>query len=329
VEARVYAEDGHHGFLPSSGPLVTYVPPSGVRVDSGVREGGVVGTSYDPLLLKVIAHGADRNAALDALDSALARSVVLGLAHNVGVLRELVADTHVRAATMTTSLIADLGLGSAAPSGDDHRAIAAALLLAARREQREPASPWTTTTGWRVVDRAPVRTTLVDDDGSEVVVAVLGATTGCAVTVDEGESRPASLLRDPDGPYVHVTVDGVARRYAAAVDDSGSELVAWIGLDGDAWAFRVPVRHRIRRPDDADEEGGELRSPMPGAVVVIAKGEGDTVSEGEVIAVVEAMKMEYPLVSPFAGVVGSVPVTVGAQVVRDQVVATVHPEEKA
>ena len=68
---------------------------------------------------------------------------------------------------------------------------------------------------------------------------------------------------------------------------------------------------------------------MPGAVVVIAKGEGDTVSEGEVIAVVEAMKMEYPLVSPFAGVVGSVAVTVGAQVVRDQVVATVHPEEKA
>ena len=329
VEARVYAEDGHHGFLPSSGPLVTYVPPTEVRVDSGVREGGTVSTSYDPLLLKVIAHGADRGAALDALDSALSGTVVLGLAHNVGVLRELVADSHVRSATMTTSLIGDLGLGSEAPSPDLHRTIAAALLLTSRREQREPASPWTETVGWRVVDRAPVRTTLVDDDGSESAVAVLGATDACTVTVGEAEPVAASLRRDPDGPFVHVTVDGAARRYAAAVDDSGSELVAWVGLHGDAWAFRVPVRHRIRRPDDADEEGGELRSPMPGAVVVLAKAEGDRVAEGEVVAVVEAMKMEYPLVSPFAGVVGSVAVTVGAQVVRDQVVATVHPEEQA
>jgi acetyl-CoA/propionyl-CoA carboxylase biotin carboxyl carrier protein len=160
-------------------------------------------------------------------------------------------------------------------------------------------------------------------------VAVLGGTDACTVRVGDGDPHEASLLPGHDGPYVHVTVDGVARRYAAAVDASGRELVSWIGLDGDAWAFRVPVRHRIRRPDDADEEGGELRSPMPGAVVVLAKAEGDHVVEGEVIAVVEAMKMEYPLVSPFAGVVGSVAVTVGAQVVRDQVVATVHPEETA
>jgi acetyl-CoA/propionyl-CoA carboxylase biotin carboxyl carrier protein len=263
----------------------------------------------------VIAHGTDRSSALDALDSALARTVVLGLAHNVGVLRQLVADRHVRAATMTTSLIGDLALGAAPPSFDEHRTIAAALLLAARREQSEPSSPWTSAPGWRVGDRAPVRTTLLDEDGAEVLVAVLGGTDACTVRVGDGDPREASLLPGHDGPYVHVTVDGVARRYAAAVDASGRELVSWIGLDGDAWAFRVPVRHRIRRPDDADEEGGELRSPMPGAVVVIA--------------VVEAMKMEYPLVSPFAGVVGSVAVTVGAQVVRDQVVATVHPEETA
>jgi acetyl-CoA/propionyl-CoA carboxylase biotin carboxyl carrier protein len=329
VEARVYAEDGHHGFLPSSGPLVAYLPPDGARVDSGVREGGVVSTSYDPLLLKVIAHGTDRDAALDSLDAALARTVVLGLAHNVGVLRDLLADDHVRAAAMTTSLIGDLGLGSAAPSPDVHRTIAAALLLASRRERREPVSPWTGTVGWRVVDRAPVRATLVDEDGTEVVVSVLGSTDACTVAVGDDEPVAASLRHDPSGPFVHVVVDGVARRYAAAVDASGRELVAWIGLDGDAWSFRVPVRHRIRRPDDADEEGGELRSPMPGAVVVLAKREGDAVGEGEVIAVVEAMKMEYPLVSPFAGRVASVAVTVGAQVVRDQVVATVHPEEQA
>ena len=327
VEARVYAEDGHHGFLPSSGPLIACLPPEGVRVDSGVRRGGAVSTSYDPLLLKVIAHGDDRDAALDRLDEALASTTVLGLAHNVGALRQLVGDADVRAGTMTTSLIGELRLGATRPVPDVRRTVAAALLLAARREELEPVSPWTASIGWRVADPAPVRTTLVDEDGAEVSVSVLGPVSGCTVVVDGAAPVAAALRRAADGPFVRVSIDGASSRCAAAVDDSGRELVAWIGLEGDTWPYRVPVRHRIRRPDDADDEGGELRSPMPGAVVVLAKAEGEPVREGEVIAVVEAMKMEYPLVSPFDGTVASVAVLLGAQVVRAQVVAVVHPEE--
>jgi len=325
VEARIYAEDGRHGFLPSSGPLVAYVAPTAARVDSGVRGGDAVSTSYDPLLLKVIVRGEDRESAFAALDSALAQTVVLGLAHNIGMLRELLDNTHVREATMTTSLIDDHGLGSVVASPDGHRTITAALLLGALREKREQTSPWTAQPGWRVIDRAPIRTTVVDEDGVEAVVTVVGAIDSCAVAIGVDEPVAATLKCDGRGPYVHTTVDGITRRYAAAVDDSGAEPVVWIGFDGDAWAFRVPMRHRIRRPDYVAEEGGELRSPMPGAVVLLAKAVGDTVAEGEVIAVVEAMKMEYSLVSPFAGFVGTVSVTVGAQVVRNQVLVTVQP----
>jgi acetyl-CoA/propionyl-CoA carboxylase biotin carboxyl carrier protein len=327
VEARVYAEDGHHGFLPSSGRLLAYHEPVGVRVDTGVREGDLVGTSYDPLLLKVIAGGEDRDGALDALDDALAGTTLLGLAHNVSALRELVADPHVRAGTMTTSLIGDLGLGATSRAPDEHRTVAAALVLAALREERGAGSVWHERPGWRLGTPAAVATALVDDDGREALVRVAGSTDAARITVDDGTPQPASLRVLDGAGSISVGVGDVARRYAAAVDDSGREPVVWLGREGDGWPYRVPERHRLHRPDDADDEGGELRSPMPGSVVVVAKAVGDEVREGEMVAVVEAMKMEYPLVSPIDGIVGQMAVSVGTQVARDQLVALVHAAE--
>jgi acetyl-CoA/propionyl-CoA carboxylase, biotin carboxylase, biotin carboxyl carrier protein len=168
-----------------------------------------------------------------------------------------------------------------------------------------------------------VRVSLVDEDGHESVVTVHGRSSDATVVVDDGPSTSAALERS--GDRIAVTLDGVARPLAAAVDAVGPEPVVWIGEAGDAWAYRVPQRHRIHRPDEPDSDGGDLRSPMPGSVVVVAKQAGDLVAEGEVVVVVEAMKMEYPLVSPVAGTVAQVGVDVGSQVVRDQVVAVVVP----
>ena len=169
-------------------------------------------------------------------------------------------------------------------------------------------------------------TTLVDDGGVEHVVSVLGPTSACTLSLDDGVAVSASLGALADGVHVTVSIDGHARTYATAVDASASELVVWVGSGGDAWSFRVPVRHRLRRPEDEDDADGELRSPMPGSIVVVNKSSGDVVAEGEVIAVVEAMKMEYPLVSPFQGTLVSVDVVLGSQVVRDQVVAVVRAD---
>jgi acetyl-CoA/propionyl-CoA carboxylase biotin carboxyl carrier protein len=168
-----------------------------------------------------------------------------------------------------------------------------------------------------------VRTTLVDEEGVETAVTLLGRTSAAVVALDDGAPAVAALARS--GDRITVELDGVARSFASALDTTGPEGVVWIGEGGDAWTFRVPVRHRIHRPDEPDSDGGDLRSPMPGSVVVVAKQAGDAVAEGEVVAVVEAMKMEYPLVSPVAGTVAQVLVGVGSQVVRDQVVAVVEP----
>ncbi len=322
VEVRVYAEDGHHGFLPSSGRILAMEVPDGVRVDSGVEAGTVVGTDYDPLLAKVIAHGSDRDEALDRLDRALSATTVLGVAHNIGVLRDLLSDPLVRAGAMTTSLIRDrnLGTGSAAP--DPHRVVAAALVLAGLRERAAAGSVWHERPGWRVGAHAPVCTTFVDEDGRESTASVGGTAAAAVVALDGGPAAQAALV--PSGPVLLVTYGGVTRRFAAAVGEAATGAVVWIGEGGDAWHYRVPVRDRVRRPDE-DVHEGDLRSPMPGSVVLVAKAVGDPVGAGEVVAVVEAMKMEYPLVSPIAGVVAEVHVSPGSQIARDQVVAVVAP----
>lgn len=325
VEARVYAEDGHHDFLPSSGTLVTFAIPADARIDSGVKAGGKVGTSYDPLLFKVITSGNDRERAFDALDSALARTTVLGLAHNVGALRNLVSNEHVRAGTMTTSLIAELGLGSSRIPPDAHRMIAVALWLGALREERGVSSVWTQVPGWRVGVRAPILTRLIDEDGASSLVAVHGPVSACMVSLDGGDLVDVSLTLTRHGAETRatVTVGGVARRYVVAAHDTPRERVVWIGFGGDTWSYRVPDVLSLRRPDDDGDDDGELRSPMPGTVVLLSKAAGSVVQQGDVIAIVEAMKMEHALVSPMDGIVASVSVVAGAQVRRDQLIAVV------
>ena len=328
VEARIYAEDGHRGFLPASGTVLAYDIPPGVRVDSGITRGSIVGTSYDPLLAKVIATGSDREAALDALDAALAEMVVLGVAHNVGVLRALVRDQHVRDGSMTTRLIADLKLGETAPPLDSHALAAAVLAWQLHAVSSTSPSAWNECGAWRIGGASPVSTRVVDESGHAHDVAVVGPPQKCQAAVGEGPSLAATVARSPtrDGDVV-VTIDGVARRYGVAFDDTGFEQTIWIGRAGDSWHLRRPLRSDIARAAGQDPVDGELRSPMPGAVAVLPVSLGDSVHEGDVIAIIEAMKMEYPLTAPFDGAVEALAVVLGAQVARDQLVAVVSPEE--
>src|SRR6185312_13737991 len=116
VEARVYAEDPAHGFLPSTGRVVAYRSPAGVRVDPGIEEGSEVTAHYDPLLAKVIAHAPDRTAALARLDRALAELRVVGPTTNAAWLRALLARPEVRAGELDTTLIERLGGAVSPPS---------------------------------------------------------------------------------------------------------------------------------------------------------------------------------------------------------------------
>jgi acetyl-CoA/propionyl-CoA carboxylase, biotin carboxylase, biotin carboxyl carrier protein len=136
IEARVYAEDADHDFAPCTGQVLTWIPPSGagVRVDAGIEQGSAVTAAFDPMLAKIVAHGADRPQALQRVVAALHETVILGCRTNVGFLQRLLALPAVRAAALHTGLIAETKdeWATRPPSPAQLRAVIAAAALSSR-----------------------------------------------------------------------------------------------------------------------------------------------------------------------------------------------------
>lgn len=299
VEARVYAEAPERGFLPSTGTVLLFDPPPGVRVDAAIESGSEVTGFYDPMIAKVIAFAEDRPTALARLDRALASTVVLGAETNIAFLRMLCQDARVIEGDLDTGLIESLlPLEKVNPS--------AAQLAAARDAVSDPpaavrTSPlWRELPGWRLggQDAPHAPFVALTDDGDEV-------------ELDEASPSPSRA--------------GVL----AAVDAEGA---VWVAEEGRTIRLRpLDRRQRMRRRLSARDAGAaatepEGRAPMPGSVVAVHVTDGDTVSAGEALVSIEAMKMEHPVLAPHDGVVHLL-VAVGDQVRRDQPVARVTTEE--
>jgi acetyl-CoA/propionyl-CoA carboxylase biotin carboxyl carrier protein len=315
VEARVYAEDPAREFLPSTGRLLVVAEPEGpgVRVDSGVVAGQEVSPHYDPMIAKVMAHGADRAAALARLDRALADTAYLGVATNVGYLRRLLALAEVRAGDLHTGLIADHPELAAAPPPDDHELAAAALLRLDDLMPSRADDPWLVPDGWRVTGAAPSGLRVRAADGSVVDVEVRGLPAAATVAVSGRTAVPASLAHH--GGRVRVDVAGDVRTYATAADGP----VLWLSHGGRT--VRLVEADRLQAESSAGEGSGAgpVRSPMPGTVIAVAVGPGDTVAAGQPLVTVEAMKMEHTLTAPADAVVAEVAAAVGGQVRLDDV----------
>ncbi|MPY11806.1 biotin carboxylase N-terminal domain-containing protein [Arthrobacter bussei] len=324
VEARVYAEDPEAGFLPSTGTVVALGEPAGegIRVDSSLLNGGTVSSSYDPMLAKVIAWGADRRQALDRLDAALADTVVLGVDTNIEYLRLLVTDDDVRAGRLDTTMIErklpDLTFRRVA--GED-LALAAVLLVEA--EPVVPGgSPWHRADGFRLGTPRPRAITLEVGSVTETVL-LQGAEHGWIATI--GETR-VHLEVVGNG----VILDGIRSPRSFAVDSD----TVWLGDAG--WSARVrrPSRRelldaalaRISREDGAADP--LVRSPMPGTVVSVSVEDGATVQVGDVLLAVEAMKMEHQLTAAVSGVV-RLSLKPGDLVRAQQVVASIDAPDPA
>ncbi|HEX4307633.1 MAG TPA: biotin carboxylase N-terminal domain-containing protein, partial [Solirubrobacterales bacterium] len=191
VEARIYAEDPATGFLPSSGEVVAYREPASVRVDSGIEQGTVVGTDYDPMLAKVVAAGDDREEALAKLRRALGELVVAGPTTNAAYLRALLDRPEVKAGEMDTGLIERLGDEVAAPSPGPELA---ALALVTMLGEPEDDDPWSGRTAWRVQGNAWIRRAL-ETDAAPIDVAVRAADPGW-----DFEAADTSGVLRVDGP---------------------------------------------------------------------------------------------------------------------------------
>ncbi|WP_261554340.1 acetyl-CoA carboxylase biotin carboxylase subunit [Frankia tisae] len=335
VEARVYAEDPARGFLPTGGRVLRLDEPSGqaVRVDSGLRLGTTVGSTYDPMLAKIIAYGPDRDTALDRLDRALARTCVLGVTTNIGFLRALLDHPDTRAGRLDTGLIErDLDdLVAAAPGTADLPAVYALARLLELTPDTPFVDPWDVPSGWRPGEHSSLHWTITAAGlAGPVEVGVRGTPADALVAVDGGEPIPAAVewagttaagepgSRLSAGGELVVTLAGRTRRWRVVAD--GATL--WLGADGAAW----PVsEHRRRSATATVEAGGEARSPMPGTVIAVHAAAGDEVAAGAPLVVVEAMKMEHTVGAPVAGVVKDVLVGIGEQVILDAVLAVVDP----
>ena len=320
IEARVYAEDPANGFLPTGGTVLDLEEPTGagVRTDSGIYTGTVVGSDYDPMLAKVIAHGQDRAAALAGLDRALADTAVLGVVTNIGFLRFLLADADVAAGRLDTGLL-DRRVGDYLPTGaGDAEFVAAAAYRWLQRWAAAGDDPWSQPTGWRVGAHAPTVIRL-RGDARTAHVGITGTPATAVVEVEDGES--GSLTAVLDGSALTVTYAGLRTEYRVA----DAEHQIWLaGPDG--VVALEEVREAPVRPDDEHSGDAELVSPMPGSVVVVNVASGDAVTAGTVIVAVEAMKMEHSLSSPVDGVV-EVLVAVGDQVKVGQLLAVVKATE--
>ena len=312
VEARIYAEDPARGFLPTGGRVLALHEPDDVRVDSALQVGLRVGSDYDPMLAKVIAHGRTREEALRKLHAALGRTVLLGVTTNIPFLRALLSDVDVRAARLDTGLVErklDELVGHDVP---DEVLVAAALerqlSLAGRGTD-----PWDQVGGWRVGEHAwtTLRVDVAGREATEVRVR------GAEVAVGQGEPvRARAEVRDGD------LVVGT-RRYAMARDGR----VLWLGTEGRSWALT-----ETEPLESAGKAGasvaGPVTSPMPGTVLVVRCSIDDVVVEGQALFVVEAMKMEHTVVAPVDGVLAEVNVQAGQQVALDQTLAVVVPHQE-
>lgn len=305
VEARVYAEDPARGFLPTGGRVLALSEPTSVRVDSGLYEGLVVGSDYDPMLAKVIAHGRTREEALRRLDHALGEMVLLGVTTNIPFLRALLRDPDVRSGALDTGLVERKldSLTSAEIPDDVYVAAGLERSLEPRGED-----PWDQLSGWRVGEHAWTTWRINDVDvrvrGDEVVV---------------GAGEPVRARARREGADLLVG----SRRYAIARDGD----VLWLGHDGASWAL-TEAEFLVGASGGAAASGGPVKSPMPGTVLVVRAAQGDEVTAGQALFVVEAMKMEHTVTAPVDGVLAEVHVQAGQQVKLDQVLALVVSHEE-
>ena len=275
IEARLYAEQPQHDFLPSTGTLERLVLPSGVRIDAGVREGDTVTPYYDPLLAKVIAHAPTRAAALEKLANALAAAEIAGLRTNNGFLVRLLRQPEFRAGEIDTHFIARHA-GLVAPPDVSERILSAAARLLMHARTRSDDDPWSRGDGFRLAGSAR----------RMVEFVVEGARRAVVVPPESNTSLPLAL-RLSNGDI--------------AVVDEGETFV-------------LHPHDPLYDAEEAEDAGDSMAAPMPGRVVQVHVKSGQQVRRGDALIVLEAMKMEHTLAAPRDGIVEAVTAAAGEQI---------------
>ena len=327
IEARICAENPNQDFLPATGPLWHFSGPEashfcftagGVRLDTGVTQGDVVSPFYDSMLAKLIVWGADRDEALAKLDKALSEMQVVGVANNVAFLRDVVQSASFSQGDLDTDLIARErdNLFKTQTLSED-LAVAGVMGVVLRQEiDAMGSNPWQAVDGWQVVGAPPRPFQLQGAWGDEVraLDVVLYSAPQRVRIADtdhafEWRAHPRGVSVCLNGVWTDLSVVASAGQYHVFSRAGHAVLQRVDPLAGSAQA--------------ADALGG-LNTPMPGKLIRMDVAVGDTVAKGQVLAVMEAMKMEHSIASPRDGVVSEVFYAVGDQVAEGQALLTLQ-----
>src|SRR6266851_3647376 len=317
MEARLYAEDPEHGYLPSVGRIAHLHwpdPAPGLRLDIGVDAGDEVSTFYDPMLGKVVAWGESRGEAADRLHKALGDIEIVGVSTNRALLCSVLADEEFRRGGITTSFLdaRRTRLSFREPTAGDLDAALAALWCATRRTDGD--ALWADSRGWRLA--APPRSTWAFADRTVIIESCapnryLARVAGAEYPLRLVARGAQSLDLELAGRMQHLSV---------------------IEADQTLHLFRTgqQVILRLTRTEDALQvsagvEEGSLLTPLPGTLVAVHVTEGQQVARGAPLVTVEAMKMEHTLTAPYDGMVTRIPFSLTERVAAGAVLVELSP----
>ena len=333
IEARLYAEDPENGFLPATGTVEAWTLPDidGVRWDSGIERGSVVGVDYDPMLAKVIAHAPTRVEAATLLARGLESLHLGGLVTNRDFLVSTLRTPEFLAGDTTTDFVERVAIDAETGPGLIGRAaIVAALWLQAQNRRSD--NVWGfAPSNWRNGGLAPSEISLnhrsledpvtlryrADRNGRFTFLAS-GDTDSAVGGVQDGATT--AEIVDTGSGWIEVLVDGLRQRHR--VTESGESVHVQTASTTVSF-IRVP---RFVIPGSEAPSGG-LVAPMPGKVVEVRCAVGDVVEVGQVLVVLEAMKMEHHVQAPAAGIIGAVLVAPGEQLTLGTPLVTIEESD--
>ncbi|PCI61915.1 MAG: methylcrotonoyl-CoA carboxylase [Kordiimonadales bacterium] len=326
VEVRLYAEDPENDFLPAIGKIGHFDPfadvVSGGRIDAGVRAGDTVTIHYDPMIGKLIAWGEDRAEAIETLTNLVTDTPVTGVTSNRDFLLRTLKHPDFIAGNVHTGFIAEHTTALMQPialSASDY-AMATFAIVAARQNNKTSDDPWGLTDNFRLNMTATEKLWFnVDGEGFLTADMLETGTTLTATIGDEAFTAENALFVDGT---LTITIDGLQQRHAVSV--SASEVTLVLG-------DRTIVVNRHLRDGSADDDAdgpGTITAPMPGKILDVKVSEGEEVSKGDPLLVLEAMKMEQTITAPKDGFVTNLSVSTGDQITGGAVMLIIEEKQE-
>jgi len=326
MEARIYAEDPDKGFLPGSGDIATLRFPKQpwARIDTGVEAGDRVSVHYDPMIAKLVVSGENRTVALARLKQALAESHVGGLTTNLGFLLQLAERPEIADASIDTGLLdraLDEILARDAGIPPEIPAAAAAWLLGAQERAAEQGdnSPWARPDGWRIGGRE-ARWTDLEVGGERFELECKGDRESGYRFEFDGSQHDVRIRHTSDAGCT-LFMDGASQRVLIHAAGDRLEIVH------DHRRWNVLRHRRFESVTSASLGSGRIVAPMPGKIIQVIVAEGDEVTEGQTLALMEAMKMELSIKADVAGTVKAIGAAEDDLVEADVMLLEIEPEQ--